>query len=73
MNDGFSKEPIVGEDAAKMRQMLHEWRQFKNSDMEILRKVSWGLRNWKFIGLVAIMGAAGQFSKLLETLKAWLQ
>lgn len=72
MTRDFSREPLEGDDAAKIRKMHHEWEQFRNSDMEALKKVSWAIKNWKFLGLIAIIGAAGQFTKILEAMKAWM-
>jgi len=72
MSNGFSKEPIEGEEAQEVREMMREWSQFKRAEMEPLRKISWMMRNWKLLALIAIIGAAGQFNKVLETMKAWI-
>ncbi len=72
MTKDFSREPIEGDDAAKIRKMHYEWEGFQDTDMEALKKISWAIRNWRILALFAIMGAAGQFTKILETIKAWL-
>ena len=72
MTKDFSSEPIEGEEARKIRKMHHEWDSFQENDMDSLKKVSWAIRNWKFIGLMLIIGAAGSLKNVLETMKAWL-
>jgi len=67
----FSKEPIKGEEAAKFRKMHHEWVEFRANDLEPLRKVAWAVKNWKFLALVAIIGAAGTAKEILDYARAW--
>lgn len=68
----FSKEPIDGIEAARFRKMRHEWEGFRDNDLEPLRKVSWAVRNWKFLGIMVIIGAAGTFKEFLDSVRAWL-
>ena len=72
MTKDFSQAPIEGEEAAKFRKMHHEWDTFQETDMDALKKVAWAIRNWKFIGLMLIIGAAGSLKNVLETIKAWI-
>lgn len=72
MTDDFSQDPIEGDDARKIRKMHHEWEEFRKTDLEPMKKISWIVRNWKLFALAAIIGAAGSLKNVLETAKAWL-
>ncbi len=72
MTNDFSEKPIEGEEAAKFRRMHHEWREFRDGDKRELGKVAWAIRNWRVLGLLVIIGAAGSAKNLLETIRAWL-
>ena len=72
MTKDFSQAPIEGEEAAKFRKMHHEWGTFKETHLDPLSKVSWVVKNWKLLGLIFIIGAAGSLKNVLETMRAWL-
>lgn len=71
MSDGFSQKPLDGEDAAEVRKMLHEWNEFSRVHKSVLEQLAWVIKNWRIFALVAVMGAAGAFSRLIEGAKSW--
>lgn len=68
----FSEEPIVGAEAAKHRRMRHEWDEFQSSERPVLRRLTWALKNWKIIAFTFVLGAAGAFKNVLDTVKGLL-
>lgn len=72
MSDDQYTRPISGEEAEKVRAMLREWNTFSETDLSVLSKLAWVIRNWRLFALAAIIGAAGSLKNVLEMMKGWL-
>ncbi len=64
--------PIDGEEADRVREMLRAWEAFSQSDLSVLTKLAWVIKNWRLFALAAIVGAAGSLKNILEIMKGWL-